>query len=251
MIRFLTLVEREVYRFGRMTSQTIAPAVIITTLFILIFGYSLGQGIQEVSGFPYIHYILPGLVGMAVINNAYSNSSTSLFMTKIDRSIEGILVAPVSSLQVVTSFVIGGVLRGLVVGGVTLVVGALLTKLGVQNLLLVGCFLVATSVIFSSLGVIAALWARSWDHLATISTFVITPFVYLGGVFYSLQMLPKRWQQVSLGNPMLYLIDGFRFAILGISDIPLSVSLIVSLVLAVGCLGIATWLFKRGYRLIA
>jgi len=250
MTAFLTLVERECYRFGRMTAQTIAPAVVTTTLFVLIFGYSLGQGIREVSGFSYIQYILPGLIGMAVITNAYSNSSNSLFMARIDRSIESLLVAPVSPFQIVGAFVIGGVLRGLTVGGVTLAVGSLLTGVSIHSPFQVCVFFLIASTLFSSLGVIAALCATMWDHLSTFSTFVITPFTYLGGVFYSIQMLPDFWKKISLLNPILYLIDGFRFAILGISDIPMVTAAAVSSALAVASLGIAIWLFQRGFRII-
>lgn len=250
MTGFLTLIEREYYRFARLAAQTIAPPVIMTILFVVIFGYSLGGQIEKISGFKYILYILPGLAGMGVITNSFSNSSTSLFMARMDRSIENILVAPLSHFKVVTAFVIGGMTRGVLVGGITLIVASFLTDLTVTHFFLTLSFLLLISVIFSSLGVISALWAEDWDHLATFSNFVITPFVYLGGVFYSVTMLPEVWRKVSLANPMLYFIDGFRWSILGYGDFSPWISGGVTLVFAVGLLLLTVHLFRTGYKLI-
>lgn len=247
---FFTLIEREYYRFARLAGQTIGAPVIMTVLFVLIFGYSLGHQIENISGFPYIIYILPGLAGMGAITNAYSNSSTSLFMARIDRSIENILVAPLSHFRIVMAFVIGGMTRGAAVGGITLMVASLLTDLTIRNLPMTVLFLLALSTIFSSLGIISALWAEDWDHLATFSNFVITPFTYLGGVFYSVKTLPGVWQKVSYLNPMLYFIDGFRWAILGRSDIPPEIATAVILTSALGSILVAVYLFRVGYKLI-
>lgn len=252
---FLTLIEREAYRFGRLASQTVIPPVVMTVLFVLIFGYSLGEGIEQISGFAYIVYIVPGLAGMAIINNAYSNSSTSLFMARMDRSIENIIAAPISYFKVVGAFVVGGVVRGLIVGGLTLIVAAILTHLpiahlGLAHLGLTFLYLLAISVIFSSLGIISALWAEDWDHLAVATNFVITPSIYLGGVFYSVRMLPGVWQKVSYMNPIFYLIDGFRFAILGVSDVSPLLSAGVIAGLALLTLAVAVYLFRIGYKLV-
>lgn len=250
MLGFLTLIEREYYRFARLAGQTILPPVIMTVLFVIIFGYSLGNQIETISGFPYIVYILPGLAGMGVITNSYSNSSTSLFMARIDRSIENILTAPLSPLEIVTAFVIGGMTRGLLVGSVTLTVAAILTNITLASLLLTAFFLIVISVTFSSLGIISALWAEDWDHLATFSNFVITPFAYLGGVFYSVTMLPPLWQKISYGNPMFYLIDGLRRAVLGKGDLSLGISLAAGSLLAGSTLAFAIYLFRKGYKVI-
>ncbi len=247
---FFTLIEREAYRFGRLASQTIIPPVIMTTLFVLIFGYSLGEGIRQISGFSYIHYILPGLAGMAVINNAYSNSSTSLFMARMDRSIETMIVAPIPAFKVVAAFVIGGLVRGLTVGSLTLLIATMLTKLPFAHVGLTLLYLVAIAVIFSSLGIISALWAEDWDHLAVMTNFVITPSIYLGGVFYSIHMLPGVWHRISYFNPIFYLIDGFRFAILGVSDVNPACSAAVILGVATVTLATAIYLFRIGYKLI-
>lgn len=246
----LTLVEREYYRFARLAAQTIAPPVIMTSLFVIIFGYSLGGQIESISGFRYILYILPGLAGMGTITNSYSNTSTSLYMARIDRSIENILVAPLSNLKIVTAFVIGGVTRGLVVGVVTVAVAVLLTGLRIEHPFCGLAILTLISVVFSSLGVVSALWAEDWDHLATFSNFVITPFVYLGGVFYSVSMLPGIWHKVSFLNPMLYFIDAFRWSVLGRGDLSPWLSAGITAVFAFGLLAFAVGLFRKGYKLI-
>lgn len=247
---FLTLIERECYRFGRMAAQTIVPPVITTLLFILIFGYSLGSRIAGISGQSYILYILPGLVGMAVMTNAYSNSSGSLFMARIDRSIENILVVPISHLRLVVALCLGGIIRGVLVGIVSLGVACWMTDLQIRFFLATFLQLLLISATFSSLGILSALWADSWDQLGTFSNFIITPFLYLGGVFYSVRMLPPVWQQVSFLNPMFYFIDGFRHAILGVSDLGMAASFSITLLFSLASLGVAVWLFRRGYKLI-
>lgn len=250
MIGFFALIEREYYRFIRVAGQTIAPPVITTFLFVVIFGYSMGSRIESISGVPYIIYILPGIAGMAVLTNSYSNSATSLFMARMDRSIENIIVAPVSHVKIVLAFAVGGLLRGVMVGVITVAVAALLTGFHVQHVVKGLVFLVSLSMTFSAFGIISALFAEDWDHLATISTFVITPFTYLGGVFYSVKMLPPVWQKVSMANPMLYFIDGFRWCILGTSDTSPLICFAVTLSCTLGGLGIAVWLFRRGYKLV-
>lgn len=247
---FFTLIEREYYRFFRLAGQTIAPPIIMTILFIVIFGYSLGTRIREISGFSYIVYILPGLACMGAITNAYSNSTTSLFMAKTDRSIENILVTPISYVRIVASFVIGGMTRGVLVGGITLLVAIPLAKLEIASVLWTGFYLFTIAVFFSSFGIITAMWADGWDNLATISNFVITPFVYLGGVFYSIDMLPPMWRTVSSFNPLFYMIDGLRWAVLGKGDTSPWLSGSLTLLLALGAFSFAVYLFRRGYKLI-
>ncbi len=247
---FLTLIEREFYRFFRLAGQTIAPPVIMTVLFIVIFGYSLGARIREISGFSYIIFILPGLAGMGVINNSYANSTTSLFMSRSDRSIENILVSPLSFIRIVGAFVLGGVTRGMLVGGITLLVAVPLVKLQVASIpwTLVTMFTIAT--FFASFGIIAGLWAESWDQLATIANFVITPFIYLGGVFYAISMLPPAWRTISSFNPLYYMIDSLRSAILGRGDVAFELSYGITLGLALSAFSTAVYLFRRGYNLV-
>ncbi len=247
---FLTLVEREYYRFIRLAGQTIAPPVIMTGLFVVVFGYSLGGHIQEMAGVPYIVYILPGVAAMGVINNAFANTTTSIYMARMDRSIENILASPMSPFTIVLAFVIGGMTRGVIVGAITLGVASLLTELTVVHPIACFLWLVLLSLIFSAMGVIAALWAEDWDHLATLSTFFLTPMTYLGGVFYQANDLPPIWQKVTLMNPLHYFIDGLRWTVLGVSDAGYLVSWTVTGLFCVFSLLIAVVLFRRGYKLV-
>lgn len=249
-IPFRTLVARECYRFLRLSRQTIFPPLLTTILFILIFGYSLGTRIREIEGFPYILYILPGLAAMGTITNAYANTSTSLFMARMDASIENMIASPLSHLQLVASFVLGGLIRGLLVGILPLVISIPMVGLQVQNWPMVLITLGLISVFFSSLGIVSALWSEGWDNIATFTNFVITPFVYLGGVFYSVDMLPGFWKQVSLANPIFYLVDALRRSVLGVSDMPWAISLSILGALAFGTFFFCVYLFWIGYKLV-
>lgn len=247
---FYTLIERECYRFARLSKQTLFPPIITTLLFIFIFGFSLGSRIHEVQGFSYIIYILPGLATMGVVTNSYANTSTSLFMAKMDRSIENILAAPISHYQVASAMMIGGLIRGLTIGSVTLLISMLSVQMPMVHPFWALLIMVLNSILFSSLGLISGLWSESWDQIATFTNFVITPFVYLGGVFYSIHMLPPFWQKVSLANPIFYLVDALRWCVLGKGDIPFYISLSLITLFTVLSYGISITLFKRGYKLI-
>ena len=248
-IRFQTLVLRECYRFLRLSRQTIFPPLITTILFILIFGYSLGTRIREIEGFPYILYILPGLAAMGTITNAYANTSTSLFMARMDYSIENMVAAPLSNFHLVSSFVLGGLLRGLIVGVLPLLISIPMVGLHVEHWGLGLGVLILISVFFSCLGILSALISEGWDNIATFTNFVITPFVYLGGVFYSVNMLPGFWRQVSLANPIFYMVDALRHAVLGVSDMPWSLSLGVLFALSAASYLFCVYLFRVGYKL--
>ena len=251
LIPFLTLLERELMRFLRLSSQTIAPPIITTVMFVLIFGYSLGSRIQEVSGFSYIHYIIPGLAGMGLINSAFANCSFSLFMARAyDRSIEGILSSPLSSMQIVTAYIISSVIRGTLVGIITLAVAAIFTSMSIASVGWTIFFVVMSSACFGGAGLIAGLWAEEWDHLGTITNFVLTPLTYLSGVFYSIKMLPPFWQKASLLNPLFYMIDCLRWAVLGSSDIPVWQSGSVVVISAIIFYLIPLYLFRRGWKLV-
>ena len=247
---FVTLVHQEFFRFWRLIRQTVFPPILTTLLFILIFGFSLGGRIQAVHGFSYIVFIIPGLAAMGVMNNAFSNTSSSLYMARFDQSLDNILAAPLRPIEIVLALVIGGIARGLLIGAITLLVSLLMLKQPLFNFGVTLFFFVAQSIIFGCWGIIGALRAKTWDTLATTQTFIITPMVYLGGVFYSVKMLPGIWQKISLVNPMFYLIDGFRHAILGVSDMPLALSLSMTVGLVSLTLGIAVYLFRIGYKLV-
>lgn len=247
---FLTLIEREFYRFMRLSRQTVFPPLITTVLFILIFGYSLGTRIREIHGFSYILFILPGLIQMGAINNAYANSSTSLFMARLEKSIENLLIAPLSYFQIVTAYMIGGVLRGLVVGGVIIVTSVFFVDFPVHDWLILSAGLLFPSILFSGLGIISGLHAESWDKIATFTNFVITPFLYLGGVFYSIHMLPPFWEKVSYFNPAFYCVDLIRYGFLGVSDAPVTLSLTILVTSAVAVYAFCVYLFWKGYKLV-
>lgn len=249
-IGFITLIEREAYRFIHLFRQTIVPPIITTVMFILIFGHSLGSRITDIGGFSYILYILPGLVQMGVITNAYANSSTSVYMARLERSIENLLIAPLSYFQIVTAYLIGGILRGLVVGFAIMICSLFFVRFPFTHLWVIFVSLFLTSLLFSGLGIISALYAESWDKLGTLTNFVITPLVYLGGVFYSISMLPPFWAAISQGNPIFYAIDSTRYGFLGASDAPLWVSMVVLLIPSVLVYGFCIYLFKRGYKLV-
>lgn len=249
-IPFLTLIRQELYRFIRLIRQTILPPILTTTLFILIFGFSLGSRIQEIHGFPYIIYIIPGLAAMGVINSSFANTSTSLFMAKFDRSLENLLATPLSPLELVLAYVMGGLTRGLIVGGLILAMALLLLKQPLAHIGITLFFFVTLSVIFGCWGIIASIRAKTWDNMATLENFIITPLVYLGGVFYSIDLLPQPWNALSHFNPMFYMVSGVRHGVLGTSDNPLWLSMAVTAALALGLFSVCVYLFKIGYRLV-
>lgn len=254
-IPFTTLIEREIYRFVRLSSQTVVPPLITTIMFILIFGYSLGSRITEIHGVPYIVFILPGLMMMGIINNAYANSSTSLFMARLERSIENLLVSPLSKMQIVSAYMIGGVLRGLVVGLTIFICTYLISLVSpldfpIKHWGYVALGFFVPSCLFSGLGIISGLNAESWDKIALFTNFIITPFVYLGGVFYSVQMLPPFWQKISLANPIFYCVDLIRYGFLGISDVPIWISVSVVITFSIVIYVFCIYLFCKGYKII-
>lgn len=247
---FVTLVEREAYRFLRLARQTVVPSMITTIMYILIFGHALGSRIKDINGTEYIAYILPGLVQMGVITNAYANSSTSLFMARLERSIENILVAPIPHFEIVSAYMLGGILRGLVVGLTVMGSARLFLPFTIANWGDVVLGLVMTSALFSGLGIISGLLAESWDKIATYTNFVITPFIYLGGVFYSIHMLPDFFRQVSLFNPIFYCVDLVRHGFLGHSDSPAWIARLSLTVAAVAVYLVCVRLFQVGYKLM-
>lgn len=250
MTGYLALVEREVYRFIRLINQTVAPPLITTVMYILIFGYSLGAHIKEIHGTAYILYIIPGLLQMSVITNAYANTSTSLFMARLERSIENLLVAPLRPFQIVSSFLLGGLLRGLVVAGAIIGGALLFLDLPFEHPGIIILSILLTSFLFSGLGIISALFAETWEKISIFTNFVITPFVYLGGVFYSVTMLPEPWKTISMINPIFHCVDLVRYGFLGVSDAPVMQSLIIVTAMGLVIYALCIWLFWTGYKLV-
>ena len=222
---FKTIVRREVRRFMRIWVQTLVPPAITITLYFVIFGSLIGSRIGEMGGFNYMQFVVPGLIMMAVIQNSYGNVVSSFFGTKFQRNIEEILVSPVSEVTILLGYVLGGVLRGLLVGFIVTLLSLFFSDLTIKHLPITLLMVFFTAVVFSIAGFVNALFAQSFDDISIIPTFVLTPLIYLGGVFYSIDLLPSFWQGVSLINPVLYMVNGFRYGILGVSDVSIFVSI--------------------------
>lgn len=249
VIGLLTLTERECRRFLRVWQQTIVPPIITSLLFILIFGYSLGSRITDISGISYLEFILPGLLMMGVIMSAYMNTSSSLYISKFQGNVQELLVAPLSYWEIIASLTAAGILRGILVGLSILAVSLLFTSIHIYSVFVLVYFMVMVSLLFSFAGIATGLWANNFDQMNVFATFVITPLTYLGGVFYSIHMLPALWQDLARFNPILYMVDGFRYGFLGTSDVPLWLSMLLVLILTAVFFVWCIYLFKKGYKL--
>lgn len=223
-IAFTTILIKEVARFSRIWIQTVLPSVVTTTLYFVIFGNLIGSRIGSMEGYTYMDYIVPGLIMMAVITNSYANVVSSFYGSKFQKHIEEMLVSPVPNYLIILGFVGGGVARGLTVGAAVTLVAYLFTDLQFRAPLIVVTVALLTSTLFALGGLINGVFAKSFDDISIVPTFVLTPLTYLGGVFYSITLLPEFWQGVSLFNPILYMINAFRFGILGHSDIGIGLS---------------------------
>lgn len=241
-----TIWRKEITRFMRIWVQTLIPPVITMSLYFIIFGNLIGNRIGEMGGVGYMKFIVPGLIMMSVITNSYANVSSSFFGAKFQKSIEELLVAPVPTHVIIAGFVGGGVARGVLVGILVTLVSLFFVPLQIHSWFMIIATLLMTSILFSLAGLLNALFAKSFDDISIIPTFVLTPLTYLGGVFYSLTLLPAFWQAVSKLNPIVYMISGFRYGFLGISDVSLTTTLgVLSLFIAVFYL--LTWrLIEKG-----
>jgi ABC-2 type transport system permease protein len=240
LVALNTIIHREVRRFMRIWPQTLLPPAISMVLYFVIFGNLIGRQIGDMDGYSYMEYIAPGLIMMSVITNAYGNVVSSFFGSKFQRSIEELMVSPVSPHTILIGFVMGGVLRGLAVGVIVTLLSLFFTQLQVHHLGVTVLVVVLTATIFAMGGFINAVFARTFDDISIIPTFVLTPLTYLGGVFYSISLLPPFWQTVSLANPVLHMVNAFRYGILGVSDIHIGVAigfmLVAAVVLYVSCI---------------
>lgn len=246
---YKTISIKEVLRFSRIWVQTILPPAITMSLYFVIFGNLIGRAIGEMDGFKYIDYIVPGLIMMAVITNSYSNVVASFFSSKMHGHIQELLISPTPNIIILLGFVTGGLARGLGVGLIVTVVASFFTDLNIEHPFITLGIVILTSFLFSIAGFINAVFAKDFDAINIIPVFILTPLTYLGGVFYSINMLPSFWQDVSMANPVLYMVNGFRYGILGISDIsPIaSFSLLVGFIVVL--FSVALFLLKRGIGL--
>ncbi len=245
-IAFLTLTQNEISRFMRLWPQTLLPSAITMTLYFLIFGNFVGNKIGTIENVSYMSFIMPGLVMMAIINNAYSNVVSSFYLVRFIHSIEELLIAPISNWLILCGFLAGGVLRGILVGAIVMLLSLFFTHLTVHNLTLTLAVVLLTSILFSLAGFTNGIFAKKFDDIAIIPTFILTPLTYLGGVFYSINTLPKFWQSISLFNPILYMVNGFREGILGISDVGIFTAMIVMCLAIIFLFILNLYLLRKG-----
>lgn len=246
LIALRTIVVREIYRFMRIWPQTLLPPAITMALYFIIFGKLIGSRIGDMGGFDYIQYIVPGLIMMSVITNSYSNVVSSFFGAKFHHSIEELLISPVSPHTILLGYITGGILRGLAVGFIVSMLSLFFTELQVHHLGITILVVVLTAGVFSLAGFINAVYARNFDDISIVPTFVLTPLTYLGGVFYSIDLLPEFWQSVSLINPILHMVNAFRYGILGVSDINIFIAIGFLLAATVALYGLSLYLLKTG-----
>ena len=246
---FRTLLTREILRFIRIWLQTVVPAAVTTGLYFVIFGTLIGSQLRGIGGVSYMEYIVPGIILMGIITNAYANVVSSFYMSKFAHFVEEMLVSPMPNTLILIGYVAGGVARGLVVGVVVTLVAMFFTPLGVYNAAVLVAVVLLTAILFSLGGFINAIYAKSFDDISIIPTFVLTPLIYLGGIFYSIDMLPAFWQKVSLANPILYMINAMRYGMLGVSDIDVTVALLMIVGFVVVLFAYSLFLLQRGVGL--
>jgi len=241
-----TLVRKEVIRVARIWIQTIVPPAITMTLYFIIFGNLIGKRIGVMGGFDYMQFIAPGLIMMSVITNSYGNVVSSFFGAKYGKHIEEMLVSPMSNATIIIGHVAGGVIRGLMVGALVTMIALGFTRLTIEHPLVTFSMVVLASIVFALLGFVNAVFAKKFDDISIIPTFVLTPLTYLGGVFYSITLLPEFWQKVSLGNPILYMVNAFRYGILGVSDIRIGYAYLIVGIFVIGLFALNLTLLNRG-----
>lgn len=227
-IAFRTIVIKEIFRFIRIWPQTLLPPAITTALYFLIFGKLIGDRIGTIGGASYMDYIVPGIILMSVISHSYANVVSSFYSTKFQRNIEELLVAPIPNWVILSGYVSGGIIRGILVGVVVTLISLLFADIKVNNIAITLSIAMLTATVFALAGFINAILAESFDDISIIPNFVLTPLSYLGGVFYSVDMLPGIWQSISMGNPILYMINAFRYGLIGVTDIDIQMSFIIT-----------------------
>jgi len=246
---FNTLLIKEVLRFARIWVQTILPPMITTALYFVIFGHLIGPRIGQIDGIDYINYLVPGLILMSVITQSYANVVSSFFSAKFGKNIEELLVSPMPHWLIIFGYVAGGVARGIAVGAAVTIVALFFADLQVHSIVMLFIVAILTAAMFSLAGLVNGIFARHFDHISIVPTFVLTPLTYLGGVFYSIHMLSEFWQTVSLFNPVLYIVNSFRYAMLGVSDVSIWICFIILIAGIAALYSYALWLFKHGVGL--
>ncbi|PIC77631.1 ABC transporter permease [Sporosarcina sp. P19] len=237
---------KETNRYLRIWVQTLVPPVITTTLYFIIFGNLIGKRIGEMDGFSYMEFIVPGLIMMSVITSSYSNVSSSFFSQKFQKNIEELLVAPVPTHIIIWGFVIGGIGRSILVGILVTIISLFFVPMQVHSWSIVILTFLMTAILFSLAGLLNGIFAKSFDDVSIVPTFILQPLTYLGGVFFAISMLPPFWQVISQFNPIVYMISGFRFGILGVIDVPIIFSIVISITFIIVLYGINWYLIEKG-----
>ena len=245
----LTLMKREIWRFLNLYKQTIFPSIVSSTLYIIVFGHSLGSRIGKIKGIDYMDFIIPGLIMMAVINHAYQNSSSSIIQAKFLKFIDDILITPLSGFELAIGYIVGGALRGFINGLVVCLLGWLLTGFMINDFFTTFLLLFTVSWSFSAFGCIIGIAAKSWDEIAIFTNFIFMPLTFLGGVFYSINDLPETFRIISQFNPLYWMINGLRYSTVGISDSSHIISINISIICAIIFTYIASKMFTKGYRI--
>jgi len=248
-IGFQTLLAKETRRFLKVPGQTLAQPVVTTALYFLVFGYALGGRVRELDGIPYVRFIVPGLVMLSVIQNAFLNSASSMFIMKMQGTIVDLLVAPLGTVEMLSAFVLAAVIRGSAVGTLTWLVASLFTGFDVAHPAWVLAFALLVGVTFALFGLCIAIWSDKFEQLNLIPTFVITPLTFLGGVFYSARILPEPWSSITRANPILYMVEGLRYGFIGVANVNPWIGLGLTSAMMLFALGAASWMMATGYKL--
>ena len=243
---YKTIVRKEATRILRIWVQTVVPPAITMTLYFIIFGNLIGRRIGDMGGFDYMQFIVPGLIMMSVITSSYGNMVSSFFAAKYGRHIEELLISPLPNWIILAGYVTGALLRGVMVGSLVVVISLFFTRVEVQHPFITVSVLLLTSIVFAMAGMVNAIFATKFDDISIVPTFILTPLTYLGGVFYSISLLPEFWQRVSAFNPILYMVNGFRYGILGVSDVSIGWTYTIIAVFVVLLGGLCLWLLHRG-----
>jgi len=243
------MMRNDIVRILRIWSQTLLPPVITTSLYFVVFGTFIGSQLAPIDGYTYIQFIVPGLIMMSVITSAYTQTVSSFFFHKFMHTLDEMLVSPMPDWLIIAGYISAGVLRGLLVGALVLLVSLFFTHLVIYNIVVLLLTIVLTSVLFSLAGLINGVFAKGFDGMTIVPTFVLTPLTYLGGIFFSIEQFPQFWQNVSLLNPILYMVNAFRYGFLGITDIPLWICLAVILGVMAVFVAVAAYLFRNGVGL--
>lgn len=248
-IGFRTLLKKEISRFLKVPGQTLAQPVIMTSLYFLVFGFALGGRVRELDGIPYVRFIVPGLVMLGVIQNAFLNTASSLFIMKVQGTIVDLLVAPIGTAEILSAFVLGGIARGLMVGAIVWIVSGVFVGFHVAHPLFMIASIFVVAATFSCAGLVVAIWSEKFEQLNIVPTFVLTPLTFLGGVFYSVSLLPQPWSTITRLNPVLYMVDGLRYGLLGVESVPAGFGLALTAGFCLVAGGTAWWMLATGFRL--